>query len=82
VEVPDGDSRAPRIFLKDYFKQFPDEFRPKKRSKYGAKDPLNNLLNLGYEVLKREIILAILPMHLGPYLGFLLLLQIQAVPSL
>ena len=29
------------------------------------------MLNLGYEVIKREIILAMVPMHLDPYLGFL-----------
>lgn len=45
--------------------------RAQKRNKYGARDPLKNLLNLGYEVVKREIILALLPMHLDPYLGFL-----------
>ena len=30
-----------------------------------------NLLNLGYAVLKRYIIMAMVPMHLDPYLGFL-----------
>jgi CRISPR/Cas system-associated endonuclease Cas1 len=48
-----------------------NELNPEKRYKFRARDPLNNLLNLGYEVLKREIILAMVPMHLDPYLGFL-----------
>ena len=65
------EAQASRIYLKEYFKQFPDELNPNKRYKYGARDPLNNLLNLGYEVVKREIILAMVPMHLDPYLGFL-----------
>ena len=65
------EAQASRIYLKEYFKQFPDELNPNKRYKYGARDPLNNLLNLGYEVIKREIILAMVPMHLDPYLGFL-----------
>ena len=31
----------------------------------------NAMLARGYEVLKRDIILAMVPMHLDPYLGFL-----------
>ena len=31
----------------------------------------NSILARGYEVLKRDIILAMVPMHLDPYLGFL-----------
>jgi CRISPR-associated protein Cas1 len=65
------EAQASRIYLKEFFKQFPDELNPNKRYKFGARDPLNNLLNLSYEVLKREIILAMVPMHLDPYLGFL-----------
>ena len=47
------------------------ELKPNKRNKYGVKDPLSNLLNLGYEVIKSEIILEVIPMHLDLYLGFL-----------
>jgi CRISPR-associated endonuclease Cas1 len=65
------EAQATRIYLKNFFKQFPDELKPRKRHKYNARDPLNNLLNLGYEVLKREIILSLIPMHLDPFLGFL-----------
>jgi CRISPR-associated protein Cas1 len=65
------EAQASRIYLKEYFKQFLKELNPNKRYKFGARDPLNNLLNLGYEVIKREIILAIIPMHMDPYLGFL-----------
>jgi CRISPR-associated protein Cas1 len=65
------EAHASKIYLKEYFKQFPDELNPNKRHKFGARDPLNNILNLGYEVIKREIILAMVPMHLDPYIGFL-----------
>jgi CRISPR-associated protein Cas1 len=65
------EAHASKIYIKEYFKQFPNELNPEKRYKFRARDPLNNLLNLGYEVLKREIILAMVPMHLDPYLGFL-----------
>ena len=57
--------------MKQYLIQFPKYLQPQKRYKYKARDPLNNLLNLGFEVLKREILLAIIPAHLDPFLGYL-----------
>jgi CRISPR-associated endonuclease Cas1 len=41
------------------------------RYRRGAKDPLNNLLNLGYEVLRRRVHVAVVSAHLDPYLGYL-----------
>ena len=41
------------------------------REKRGAKDPVNNLLNLGYEFLKAEIVKGIYRYHLDPYFGYL-----------
>ena len=41
------------------------------REKKGAKDPVNNLLNLGYELLKVEVLKGIYRSHLDPYFGFL-----------
>jgi len=55
--------------------------KPKKREKYKAQSPLNNLLNLGYEILKGEVYKAILAAHLDPYLGYLHSIQF-AKPSL
>ena len=43
--------------VRQYLKRFPDYLKTKRRKKYLAKDPLDNLLNLGYEVLKHEILL-------------------------
>ena len=52
-----------------------------KRVKYNAEDPLNNLLNLGYEVLKGEVYRGVMYAHLDPYLGYLHSIQF-AKPSL
>jgi CRISPR-associated protein Cas1 len=49
--------------------------------KYQAEDPLNNLLNLGYEVLKGEVYRGVMYAHLDPYLGYLHSVQF-AKPSL
>ncbi len=49
--------------------------------KYNAEDPLNNLLNLGYEVLKGEVYRGVMYAHLDPYLGYLHSIQF-AKPSL
>lgn len=42
---------------------------------------MNNLLNMGYEVLKGEVYKAVLNAHLDPYLGYLHSIQF-AKPSL
>lgn len=68
-------------YFKQYWKLFPKCLKPKKREKYKAQSPLNNLLNLGYEVLKGEIYKAVLGAHLDPYLGYLHSIQF-AKPSL
>ncbi len=39
--------------------------------KHNAEDPLNNLLNLGHEVLKGEVYRGVVYAHLDPYLGYL-----------
>ncbi len=68
-------------FFKQYFLLFPKCLKPKKREKYKAQSPLNNLLNLGYEILKGEVYKAILNAHLDPYLGYLHSMQFSK-PSL
>lgn len=50
---------------------FTDYLIPKKREKYKAQSSLNNLLNLGYEILKGEIYKLVLCAHLDPYLKYL-----------
>jgi len=68
-------------YFKQYWKLFPKCLKPKKREKYKAQSPLNNLLNLGYEILKGEVYKAVLAAHLDPYLGYLHSIQF-AKPSL
>ena len=75
------EAKCSRQYFKQYFLLFPRYLKPKKREKYRAKTPLNNLLNLGYEVLKGEVYKAILNAHLDPYLGYLHSIQFSK-PSL
>lgn len=68
-------------YFKQYWKLFSKYLKPKKREKYKAETPLNNLLNLGYETLKGEVYKAVLGAHLDPYLGYLHSIQ-YSKPSL
>ena len=68
-------------YFKQYWKLFPKYLKPKKREKYKAVTHLNNLLNLGYEILKGEVYKAVLGAHLDPYLGYLHSIQ-YSKPSL
>ena len=75
------ESRCSKVYF-GYFKTlFPDFLQTHKRVKYNAEDPLNNLLNLGYEVLKGEVYRGVMYAHLDPYLGYLHSIQF-AKPSL
>jgi len=65
------EGRCTQEFFKQYFKQFPDYLKIEKRYQRAAKDPLNNLLNLGYEILRRRVHTAVVSAHLDPYLGYL-----------
>jgi len=65
------EAKCTKEYMKQYLLQFPKFLQPKRRFKYKAQDPLNNLLNLGFEILKRETLLAVIPAHLDPFLGFL-----------
>jgi CRISPR-associated protein Cas1 len=62
-------------YTKRYFKQvfqlIPEELRPETRKTFKAYDGVNNLFNLGYEVLQWKIHRALLKAKLEPYLGFL-----------
>jgi CRISPR-associated protein Cas1 len=72
-------------YAKHYFKQiftlFPKFLKTETRNTHKAGEPLNNLFNLSYEVLKWEVYKSILEAHLDPYLGFLHSIQ-HAKPSL
>jgi CRISPR-associated protein Cas1 len=75
------ESRCSKVYFGHFKTLFPDFLQPPKRVKYNAEDPLNNLLNLGYEVLKGEVYRGVMYAHLDPYLGYLHSIQF-AKPSL
>ncbi len=75
------ESRYSKVYFKCLKTLFPEFFQTSKRIKYKAEDPLNNLLNLGYEVLKGEVYRAVMYAHLDPYMGYLHSIQF-AKPSL
>jgi len=70
-EIQGVEGRVSKWYFRKYFLLFPKDFHPKIRKNKNANDALNNLLNLGYEILKGEIYKAIINSHLDPYLGYL-----------
>jgi CRISPR-associated protein Cas1 len=58
-------------FYAQVFPLFPKLLRIGNRIKRNATDPLNNLLNLSYEVLTWKVLKAVVKSKLEPYLGFL-----------
>jgi CRISPR-associated protein Cas1 len=75
------ESRCSKVYFRQLKTLFPDFLQTSKRTKHKASDPLNNLLNLGYEVLKGEVYRGVMNAHLDPYLGYLHSIQF-AKPSL
>jgi CRISPR-associated protein Cas1 len=70
-----------KFYFNRIMKLFPEFMREQLRQKYKAVGVLNNLFNLGYEVLKWEVYKSVLNAHLDPYLGFLHSIQ-HSKPSL
>ena len=58
-------------YYKNIFKLIPENIRPEKRKTYHAYDGLNNIFNLGYEMLKWKIHKSLINAKLEPYLGYL-----------
>jgi CRISPR-associated endonuclease Cas1 len=71
VKIQGYEGRCTQEYFNQLFMLFPDFLKTKNRYRRGAKDPLNNLMNLGYEVLKRRVYVAAVAAHLDPYLRFL-----------
>ncbi len=55
----------------EIFNLLPEKIRPEKREGFMAYDGVNNLFNLGYEVLGWKVHKALVKAKLEPYLGFL-----------
>ncbi len=65
------ESRCSKVYFGRLMTMFPDFLLTPKRMRRSAKDPLNNLFNLGYEVLKGEVYRAVIGAHLDPYFGYI-----------
>jgi len=65
------ESHASRAYFQRIFSLFPDSVRPDGRRTFKAYDGVNNLFNLGYELLSWKVHKALVNAKLEPYLGFL-----------
>jgi CRISPR-associated protein Cas1 len=64
------ESHASRAYFQRIFSLFPDSVRPEGRRTFKAYDGINNLFNLGYELLSWKVQKALVNAKLEPYLGF------------
>jgi CRISPR-associated protein Cas1 len=65
------EAKCAKRYFHEVFGLFPEMVRPEKRKTFKAYDGLNNLFNLGYEMLRWKVHIALLKAELEPYLGFL-----------
>jgi len=65
------ESHASRAYFHRIFSLFPESVRPEGRRTFKAYDGVNNLFNLGYELLSWKVHKALVNAKLEPYLGFL-----------
>jgi len=64
------EGRCSRKYFERIFTLIPEDIRPEGRKKWRAYDGVNNLFNLGYEVLQWKVHRALVRAHLEPFLGF------------
>jgi CRISPR-associated protein Cas1 len=65
------EAKFSRFYFKQIFELIPEKIRPERRRTYRAYDGVNNLFNLGYELLQWKVHSALVNAKLEPYLGFL-----------
>jgi CRISPR-associated protein Cas1 len=65
------EAKFSRFYFKQVFGLIPERIRPERRRTYRAYDGVNNLFNLGYELLQWKVHSALVNAKLEPYLGFL-----------
>jgi len=75
------ESHYTQHYFSQVFKLFPKHLRIEQRETFGAYEPLNNLLNLAYEILTWKVFRAVTKARLEPYLGFIHSMQ-KDKPSL
>ena len=75
------EAKCAQIYFQQIFSLFPEPVRPDKRITFKAYEGINNLFNLGYELLKWKVHIALLKAELEPFLGFVHSVQFSK-PSL
>jgi CRISP-associated protein Cas1 len=65
------ESHCSEFYFKQIFELIPERVRPLSRRTFKAYDGINNLFNLGYEMLNWKVHVALVNAKLEPYLGFL-----------
>jgi len=65
------ESHFAEFYFKQIFDLIPERIRPECRRTFKAYDGINNLFNLGYEMLNWKVHKALINAKLEPYLGFL-----------
>jgi CRISPR-associated protein Cas1 len=75
------EAKCAQIYFQQIFSLFPEPVRPNSRKTYKAYEGINNLFNLGYELLKWKVHIALLKAELEPFLGFVHSVQFSK-PSL
>jgi CRISPR-associated protein Cas1 len=75
------EAKAAKQYFHEIFSMFPETLRPERRRTFKAYDGVNNIFNLGYQMLKWKVHIALLKAELEPFLGFLHSVQ-YSKPSL
>lgn len=65
------ESKFTRHYFSEIFGLFPKKIRPESRVTYKAIDGINNVFNLGYQVLRWRMQRTLINAKLEPYLGYL-----------
>lgn len=65
------EAHCAEFYFKQVFDLIPERIRPECRRTFKAYDGINNLFNLGYEMLNWKVHKALVNAKLEPYLGFL-----------
>jgi CRISPR-associated protein Cas1 len=65
------EAKFSHFYFKQIFGLIPEEIRPESRKSFKAYNGINNLLNLGYELLSWKGHRAVIGAKLEPYLGYL-----------
>lgn len=69
------EAHCSEFYFKQVFGLIPDRIRPLNRKTFKAYDGINNLFNLGYEVLSWKVHKALVNAKLEPFLGYLHTIQ-------